>query len=297
LPDAPRAIIDIGTNTVLMLVGVRAPDGKVQVVRDDAIITRLGRGADASGELDAGAVQQTLAALRSHGARAHADGVSEIVAVATESLRMARNRDTFLGPAQAILGVPVRMISGEEEAQLSYLSVASEEPHGELRVIDIGGGSTEIVAGRGEQVSSVMSHRIGSVRLTERHAGAQVVPPATLELMQAQVRTALAAQPLEPLPLLCGLAGTVTTAAALLLGLSSYDREAVDGSQFGLERIIGLRDELAAQSASERAVRPCLAPGRADVIVAGLAILTCAMEHCGAQVLKVRDRGVRYALL
>lgn len=280
-----------------MLVGSRRPDGTVEVVRDDAIITRLGRGAGESGRLDPRAVEETLEALRQHRARAEADGVQVLTAVATESLRMAENRETFLGPARAILGTNVRMISGDEEARLSYQSVARETPDGPLRVIDIGGGSTELVAGQGEAIESICSHRIGSVRFTETFGGADPVPPGVVDAIRDAARSALALQPLPPYPVLHGLAGTVTTAAALLLGLDRYDREAVDGSAFALERITVLRDELATESSGERARRPCLPPGRADVIVAGLTILEAALVHCGAGTLAVRDRGVRYALL
>jgi len=192
----------------------------------------------------------------------------------------------------------VRVLSGEEEARLSYLSVAVESPaEAPLRVLDIGGASTELVVGVGGSISSAVSHRIGSVRLTERFIGDVDPPPApAIAAMAAAVQQTLAAQPLPPGDRVHGLAGTVTTAAALLLGLEVYDRERVDGSLHRLEDVIRLRDRLAAVPLAAR-ISAVLPAKRADVIVAGLTILIGALEHCGASTLVVRDRGLRYALI
>jgi len=218
--------------------------------------------------------------------------------VATEAVRSADNAQSFLGPASEVLGVPVRIISGDEEARLSYRSVALEYPTDQpLRVIDIGGGSTEIVVGVGPEVTNAVSHRVGSVRFTESFVVDD--PPSADELaaVEQRARGAFAAQPLEPHPELHGLAGTVTTTAALLLGLPDYDRDAVDGARFEVDAVVALRDELAAEPLSRRVKRPCLPPGRADVIVTGITILVAAMRHCGSETLVVRDRGLRYALV
>jgi exopolyphosphatase/guanosine-5'-triphosphate,3'-diphosphate pyrophosphatase len=115
--------------------------------------------------------------------------------------------------------------------------------------------------------------------------------------MEAATREVLASQPLEPHPELCGLAGTATTTAALLLGLDHYDRDRVDGTRHHRDALVRLRDELASETQAERLHRGCLEPGRADVIVAGLAILVAALDHAVADTFVVRDRGLRYALL
>jgi exopolyphosphatase / guanosine-5'-triphosphate,3'-diphosphate pyrophosphatase len=282
---------------VLLLVGQRGPDGRVEVVLDEARITRLGRGVDRVGRLDSEAVERTLVVLEQYReiARVHD---AELVVVATEGLRMAADRDVFVQRAQTCLGCSLRIVSGDEEAELSYLSVAHELPADTpLRVLDIGGGSTELVVGRGTVVGERRSHRIGSVRLTERFV--QHDPPTSREVAQVEAATweALASQVVEPFETLHGLAGTVTTAAALLLGLEVYDREAVDGLRVQLADVVALRDELAAETLELRVRRPMLPAGRADVIVAGLSILGIAMQHCGASSLVVRDRGLRYALL
>lgn len=290
-----RAVIDIGSNSILLLVGRRGPGGRLTIVRDEARIARISEGAAESGQLDPAAIERALAILREY--RSLADGVP-VCAVATEGLRMASNKDEFLLPAQEILGGPVELISGSREAELSYRSVALEHDQpGVLRVIDIGGASTELVSGHGLEIESVVSHPIGSVRLTERLVHEDPPSRSSIDAVAQTARDAFAGQPLEPAAELHGLAGTVTTCAALLLGLERYDRDRVHGSRFAAGEIRALRDSLAAQPQAQRASRPCLPPGRADVIVAGLTILLAAMEHSGAGHLSVRDRGLRYALL
>lgn len=292
-----KAVIDIGTNSVLLLLGSRAADGAVLIEHDEARVARLGEGVAKRGALLPAAIDRTIEILADY--RQQADAAdAPIEAVATEGLRLAEDRDVFLNRAEAALGVPVRMISGEEEARLSYLSVAREHPDVEaMRVIDIGGASTELVAGRGEEIDSVVSHKIGSVRLTEAHVKGDPITAAEVEAIAAAARSTLERQPMESAHELYGLAGTVTTLGALLLGLEAYDRDAVDGSRWARTDVGILRDQLAAESLDTRLRRPCLSPGRADVVVAGLTILCVAMEHCGANTLVVRDRGLRYALL
>lgn len=293
-----KGVIDIGSNSVLLLLGERGSDGQLRIVEDRATVCRLSEGVSSTSHLADAAIERTLACLRDYRAVAEAAGATRLEAVATEGLRMASDAERFLEPAAEALGAPVRIISGDEEARLSYRSVALEEGAGALRVIDIGGASTELVVGEGLEVSDAVSHRIGSVRLTERHVPAprEAVPAAAIRAIEADAREALAAQPVDPHPVLHGLAGTVTTCAALLLQLEVYDREQVHGTSFERAAIVALRDRMAALPMGGR-IGPVLSEGRADVIVAGLTILLAALDHCGAETLAVRDRGLRYALL
>lgn len=297
-PGPWRAIIDIGTNSVLLLVARRLAEGRIEVALDRSTITRLGQGVARTGVLAPEAVARTLAVLAAYRATAAEFGAAPL-AVTTEGVRLASNRDDFLVPAAAALGAPVRLLRGDEEAELSYRSVAQESPDaGPLRVLDIGGGSTEIAVGEGVRLLSSMSHPIGAVRLTERFVTSDPPTPEAIAAIEAEaLATFQRGQPLTPAPLLHGLAGTVTTAAALLLELPAYDRERVDGSRFAAAQVRGLRDELARETSAERCRRPALDPGRADVVVTGLTILLAALRHCGAETLVVRDRGLRYALV
>jgi exopolyphosphatase/guanosine-5'-triphosphate,3'-diphosphate pyrophosphatase len=291
-----KGVIDIGSNSVLLLLGERGADGRVEVLRDEARITRLGQGAAKSGRLAPEAIERTLAVLKEYRALAQEAG-APIVAVATEGLRLASDPAPFLHAARDVLGCDVRMISGDEEAELSYRSVAAEEPPGPLRVLDIGGASTELVVGDAQGIHERRSHRIGSVRLTEAHV--EHDPPTMDELhaMAEAARAAFATQPLPHHAVLHGLAGTVTSAGALLLGLSHWDRHAVDGARFEIARVEALRDRMAAMTTAQRAELAVLGTGRADVFVAGLVILVEALRHCDADTLVVRDRGLRYALV
>lgn len=284
-----RGVIDIGTNSVLLLVGHRV-DSRVEIVRDEARITRLGEGVSSSGRLAPAAIERTLRVLAEYRELAERDG-ADLVAVATEGLRQASDPEAFLEPAARVLGREVEMISGDEEARLSYLSVAREEADAEtLRVLDIGGGSTELVVGRGEHIESRKSHKVGSVRMTERFG-------EDIPAIAKAVREAFASQPVEPSAVLHGLAGTVTTAVAVMLELEVYDRDRVDGTRWSAAQIEALREQLAGETVEQRTRRPCLPEGRADVIVAGLTILVEALRHCGASTLVCRDRGLRYALI
>jgi exopolyphosphatase/guanosine-5'-triphosphate,3'-diphosphate pyrophosphatase len=202
-------------------------------VRDQSTITRLGQGAWGSGVLKAEAIARTLACLEGV-PRSRRNAGRRIIPVTTEGVRMARNQGDFLEPAAAVLGVPVRILSGAEEAELSYLSVARETPGGgPLRVLDIGGASTELVLGEGLQLLSAVSHPVGAVRLTERLvSGGSADAGDDRGGAGSGAGGVSGAQPVAPHPVLHALAGTVTTTAALLLGLPSYDRLAVDGSRF-----------------------------------------------------------------
>jgi len=292
-----RAVIDIGTNSVLLLLAERGSNGSVVIHDDRATITRLGEGVAKSRQLQPKAIERTLAVLREYRALAEEhDAALEVVA--TEGLRMAQNPEAFLVPALEVLDRPVRLISGLEEAELSYRSVALEvdDEDTPLRVIDIGGGSTELVAGVGPDVLDACSHPVGSVRMTEQFLRGNPPTLSQIALVAQAAREAFAEQLLAPRPELHGLAGTVTTVAALLLKLEHYDRERVDGTRWSADQVEDLRDRLAMQTLEQRSRVPIL-EGRADVIVAGATILVEALRHCGAKTLVVRDRGLRYALI
>lgn len=291
-----RAVVDIGTNTVLMLVGSRDANGKVDVAADLSRICRLGQGVAASRTLAPEAKARVIAALSEYRVIAAGFGAT-ITAVATEGLRMADDGVAFLGPASEALGAEIRLISGDEEAELAFASVAHEEASGPLRVLDIGGGSTELVVGDQRQIVDRRSHPIGSVRLTERFISHDPPTRAEIDAIAEAARAAFATQPVAPHATLHGIAGTVTCAGAIMLGITAYDREQVDSHAFTREQVVNLRDTLAAETLAQRVARPILGTGRGDVIVAGLTILVEAMAHCGAQTLVVRDRGLRFALL
>lgn len=295
------ATIDCGTNTVLLLVAEvsLAGQGRPRAVpiEERLEITRLGQGLDQSGVLREDAMARTLAALCSHAERARALGASRVVAVGTESLRAAKNGGEFLARA-AQAGVPIRVLSGAEEAQASFRSVVESlppPPGGSWSVLDIGGGSTELIVGR-RAPEEARSVPIGSVRLTERLLRHD---PPTADERAALHRTideALDALP-APRGALCGLAGTVTTVAALHLRMERYERERIDGLRLPVAAIAAQVERLAGLSLAERRGLAGLDPRRADVIYAGAEILYRVALRAGVDEVTVSDRGVRWGVL
>jgi exopolyphosphatase / guanosine-5'-triphosphate,3'-diphosphate pyrophosphatase len=295
------AALDVGTNTVLMLVVQQGADGRLQTLADLARITRLGRGVDATGHLDHEAVARTLDAIVEFTTRAHALGAEKILTAATAALRDAKDGAEFIAQVKTRAGIDLNIISGDEEAELSYLSTKKGlnlDPGNKLLIVDIGGGSTELIRSEPGRKLDVVSLQIGSVRLTERLIHHD--PPTMKEATDLRIAIDEALQTLawEFRPdAMVGIAGTVTTLCAVALGLKTYDAAVVHGhrlSQAEVLRTIGL---LCGVPLEERKRLPGIEPGRADVIFAGAAILERIMGHFGATEVIVSDQGVRWGLI
>lgn len=294
------AALDIGTNTVLLLIA-ELREGKLQPIVERATITRLGKGVDASGHLAPEAVERTLACVRDYARVIGEAGVERVAAVGTSALRDAAEGASFLDAAEGVLGTRPRVIDGLEEADLAFRGALSGLPAPErVLVFDVGGGSTEVIRGRCQPepaVESAVSLAIGSVRLHERHLRSD--PPAASEIAAARhdTRAALASAPAPGGLPIVGVAGTVTTLAAVEFGLSEYDPARVHGQRLARSAVRALADRLARMTLAERRQLPGLEPGRADVIVAGAEIVASVLEWSGQDVLLVSDRGVRWGLV
>ncbi len=292
------ATIDIGTNTTLLLVASTGnPDATV--LEERAEITRLGRGIGRDGALDGDAIARTLAVLREFAAAARRHD-ARIAAIGTEALRRAPNAAAFLEPAAEILGTHVEVIDGEREAALTFRAVAASFPElqtGPLAVVDIGGGSTEIVLASGGRVSFRTSLPLGSVRLTE--AFIHHDPPTADE--RAAIADAIDSAirgvpfPREPTTLV-GVAGTVTSLAAMALALASYDPARVHGYRLTRADLGREIARLGAATQGERERIVGLDPRRADVILAGAMILERIAASAGVIEVRVSDRGIRWGL-
>ncbi len=304
----PRfATIDIGTNTVLLLVAERsAPHGKrpsFQPVVERAEITRLGRGVDRSGRLEPRAIEDTVSVVARFAGEARSLGAERIACVATSAARDSANGAAFFEAARATAGLVPEVISGDEEARLVWASAWRDfgEGAGALAVLDVGGGSTEVCLGDGPLPRARRSLQIGAVRLTERIAPPDPPDPAALSALRLRAAEALQrAVELVSGPLsgrLVGVAGTVTTLAAVERALPVYDAGVVHGAELTLAALEALYRRLGALTTSERAQLPGMEPKRADVIVAGCAIVLEAMRLLGFDRLTVSDRGVRWGLL
>jgi exopolyphosphatase/guanosine-5'-triphosphate,3'-diphosphate pyrophosphatase len=303
-PPERVATIDVGTNTVLLTVAERRGRGFHPVV-ERAEITRLGRGVDRTGRLDPAAIADTVAVLRAYAAEARSLGAERIACVATSAARDASNGADFFHAARQAAGLSPEVIPGEEEARLVHRSAWADfgTPGRPLAVLDVGGGSTEITWGEGLAPAGRRSLQIGAVRLTERVAAADPPTPLDRERLRDGARAPLA----ELAALRAGgalrdatlvaVAGTVTTLAAVAQALPVYDALRVHGSTLTLAEVRALEERLAALTVAERSRLPGMEPKRADVIVAGAAIVAAAMELAGFERLTVSDRGVRWGLL
>jgi exopolyphosphatase/guanosine-5'-triphosphate,3'-diphosphate pyrophosphatase len=289
------AVIDIGTNTLLLLI----VDEKLQRVVDLCRFGRLGKGLDASGNLAQESIDKSLEICREYRRVMDDHGVTAPHIIATQALREAKNAALFTTPAKAILKGEIEIIAGAREAELAYKSVAQAMPDlagTPYVVVDVGGGSTEFIVTDGTRVISAVSVPIGAVRLTERHLKHD--PPTRDEVvaLEADIDRHLAplALPID-VPLI-GTAGTATTIAAHALALTTYDPDKVTGLRLDPERIAELRDSLLAKTTAERKLLPGIEPQRADVIAAGIAIYARALARVHAPVMIACDRGIRWGL-
>jgi exopolyphosphatase / guanosine-5'-triphosphate,3'-diphosphate pyrophosphatase len=295
------ATIDVGTNTSLLLVAEER-DGQIVVIEDRAEITRLGRGIGTDGRLGQEGIDRTLAALSGFAvlARVHE---APIVAIGTEALRRAPNAGDFLNRAAALLDTPIEVIAGEREAELTYLAAQRsfpEQAKQTMVVLDIGGGSTEIIVARNGRVDFSRSLPLGSVRLSERHVHQDPPLASEVEAVTAEVNSLLAPVPFPAeteRACLVGTAGTVTTLAAMAQDLRNYDPQLVHGYRLSLSALQKQVDRLAHSTLAERQGMAGLDPRRADVIMAGAIILSQIGQRVGGGEILVNDRGIRWGLL
>jgi exopolyphosphatase/guanosine-5'-triphosphate,3'-diphosphate pyrophosphatase len=280
--DDAVAALDCGTNSTRLLIAV-AGRPEVRLMR----ITRLGQGVDATGRLDPEAIARTLEVLREYRALLDRHRVARARLVATSAVRDAANGAEFLAAASSVVGVEAELLDGEAEGALAFAGATAElaVPKDEVAVIDIGGGSTELVTGAGGV--RAVSLDLGCVRVTERFFHHD--PPAGEELeAAARFADAELAKAAAALPALggrartlVGLAGTVSTLGALAQGLSHYDRERIHHVELTAAEVSSWLGRLAGEPAGARARRPGLAPGREDVIVGGVLVLDRAMDRFG----------------
>ncbi len=296
------AAVDIGTNSVLLLVAELRGIELVPLV-ERAVITRLGRGVDATRTLDPAAVERTLACLAEYASAIGAAGAQRVAAVGTSAMRDAIGGEGFTARAAALLGVTPRVISGDEEAELTFAgALTGLGLEGPVLVFDLGGGSTEVIrgtAGARDAVEQAASLDLGSVRLTERHVSTDPPSPDELAAVRRDAREALAALGsgwLDPRAQLVGVAGTVTTLAAYVRDVVPYDATRIHGSRLTLGAVAGATATLARIPLARRRTTPAIDPGRADVIVAGATIVEEILTWAGAGELLVSDRGVRWGL-
>jgi exopolyphosphatase / guanosine-5'-triphosphate,3'-diphosphate pyrophosphatase len=298
------ATIDLGTNTVRLLVAELGAARAWTIVHHEQRVTRLGEGLAASGELQAAPMARTAATVGEYVERARTLGAARIRIVATSAVREARNGAAFAGRLERETGEPVEVVRGDDEARLTVRGVLEGlgRPAGARVVFDIGGGSTEYIRTLDDRIVATVSLTLGVVALAERFAFPGPAEPERYRAMAAEIgarlrRELTAAVRTGALHDLVGTAGTVTTLAALDLGLTSYDASRVQAHRLTREAVARQRERLAALPVEQRAALPCLEPGRADLILPGLAIVEQTMALFGVASLVVSDAGLREGMM
>ncbi|MEV0964637.1 Ppx/GppA phosphatase family protein [Streptomyces sp. NPDC049910] len=299
------AAVDCGTNSIRLLVADVDPStGGLMELDRRMTIVRLGQGVDRTGRLAPEALERTFAACREyagvikeHGIEApSAGGGGRIRFVATSASRDAENRGEFVSGVAGILGVEPEVISGDQEAEFSFTGATRGlAGHEERLVVDIGGGSTEFVIGRG-RVEAARSVDIGCVRLTERHIRGDPPAPEEIAAVRADIEAALdlagETVPIGEAGTLVGLAGSVTTVAGIALGLDAYDSGAIHHSRVSRDRVAEITERLVRSTHDERAAIPVMHPGRVDVIIAGALVLLAVMDRAGVPEVVVSEHDI-----
>lgn len=307
---APFAALDLGTNNCRLLIA-RPERGRYRVLEAFSRVVRLGEGLEAHGSLSAAAIERSIEALKICATRMRRRNVREARCVATEACRRASNARHFVERVAEETGVALEIIGPEEEARLAVSGCAPlfepDRPWG--LVFDIGGGSTEfsfvdLRDGRPRLVDYA-SFPLGVVGLTERYGGDRLAPGDYEAMVERTVMAAadfagrndLAARVARGEVQVIGTSGTVTTLAGMHMGLTRYDRSAVDGVRLGFADAIGVARRLAGMDRAERAAQPCIGADRAELVVAGCAIMEAVHRHAPVPDMRVGDRGLREGVL
>ena len=309
------AAVDCGTNSLRLLVAdVDPAAGRLTDVNRRMEIVRLGQGVDATGRLAPEALDRTLRALGGYAKIIRAASADAVRMVATSATRDAANAADFVRGVEDVLGVTPEVLSGQDEAYLSFTGATAELPAaaGPYLVVDIGGGSTEFVLGPGQPAGRpaartglrALSVDIGCVRLTERHLHGDPPTRAEIAAAAADIEAALdrvaAAMPAATARTLVGLAGSVTTVAGLALGLAEYDRDRIHHARISAAQVAEQTGALLSQTRAQRAALGVMHPGRVDVIGGGALVLDHVMRRFGFAEVLVSEHdildGIAWAL-
>jgi exopolyphosphatase/guanosine-5'-triphosphate,3'-diphosphate pyrophosphatase len=281
------AVVDLGTNSTRLLVADVGPG--VREVERLLEITRLGDGVDARGSLNAEAIARVLDTVGRYADRADALGAGSRIAVATSAVRDAANRELLLEPIER-LGFSTRVLTGTHEAELTFAGVASDiSTDGDVAVIDVGGGSTEVVLATDGDVRFAQSYAAGCVRMAERHG-------EELARCRADVHTIFAGLAPTVSTLGVAVAGTATTAAAIDIGCDAYDAEQIHGHRLSRQTIADQLRMLAPLDVEARKLVPGLEPDRAPVICAGLTVLGAVLDRLDLEEIIVSERDILHGV-
>ena len=296
-----KAIIDVGTNSIKFCLAEETGNGSYNVLKDANDIARLGEGLKETGLIGPEPLERNAQSVANFAAEAKAAGADEVVAVGTMALRTAKNAAAFIARVKELCGVELKVLSGEEEAQNSYVAVMSGisgAADADLVTMDTGGGSTEFVFGTAGKIVRKFSLNVGAVRFTEKYLSQMPVAPEKLAEAQTEIKKELSEGGVSgPVKFLVGMGGTVTSMASVKHKMAKYDPDVIQGSKLTLDDINAQIADYAAKTLDQRREIVGLQPKRADVILAGACIVRAVMELTGVSELTVSDRGLRHGLM
>jgi exopolyphosphatase / guanosine-5'-triphosphate,3'-diphosphate pyrophosphatase len=290
------AVIDVGTNSARLLVADVA-DGVVSPVERRSTVTRLGRGVDLSGRLSAEAIEDACAAIGEYVATVEELGAESVAAIATSAVRDAENGSAFVAELRERFALSARVLDGAEEARLTYLGATSDRAPAEpTLVVDIGGGSTELIVGTGAEISFHTSLQVGVVRHSERHIATDPPTAVELESLAADVRGLIEVAVGPGVTATAGIAvaGTPTSLAAIEMELEPYDPARVHGYVLALPSIQRMLSQLASTPLAQRVEIPGLHADRAPTVVAGVVILVETMRAFGLEQIEASEHDILY---
>ncbi len=294
------ATIDVGSNSILLYIAEKDEQGHWTPVMDRVEVTRLAEGLQATGFLKAEAMKRTVRALSGFMALAKEQGAVQVAAVGTMCLRAAKNAGDFLQQVKNECGLTVKVISGEEEARLSFLGVKSgmNLSRGRFVIFDIGGGSTEFIFAKGEHIERKFSINIGAAGLTEKYLISNPVTKEELAMMLNAVQASFADFEADgKVDALIGIGGTLTTMGAVLHQVAVYDPDIIHGYVLSLAEIERQLELYRSKTIEARKAIVGLQPERADVILAGAGIVRTILKKFGVDAVTISDRGVRHGLM
>ncbi len=297
---AKYAVIDVGTNSTKFHVAEKDTEGKWSVVSDEVNISRLGEGLQATGNISPEAMERNVTAVSEMAEKARELGVSDIVAVGTMCLRTAKNAQEFVTRVKDACNVTVEVIPGEEEARLAYLAVKSGIglQEGRLVIFDTGGGSSEFIFGKGDQIEKRFSLNVGAVRYTENILCSDPVTQEEVDHTVAEIEKGFSDLQFEAnVDALVGMGGTVTNLSAIKHQLAKYDPDVIQGSVLELTEIERQIKLYQSKTIAGRREIVGLQPKRADVILAGTLIVNVIMKKARVDSFTVSDRGLRHGLI
>jgi exopolyphosphatase/guanosine-5'-triphosphate,3'-diphosphate pyrophosphatase len=294
------AVVDIGTNSTRLLIA-EVRDGRVDALDQRSIVTRLGEGVDAAGRLGSEPQERVFAVLEEYARVISEHGCDVTRAVMTSAVRDAANGAEFAATVRERYGHESSTLSGDEEARLAFLGAATGGDAAQpLLVIDVGGGSTELVVGRDGAVEFHTSTQVGVVRHSERHLHTDPPDPAELEALAADARAEVEAAVPEAVRAdvtrAVAVGGSAAHSAAVDLELDPYIRERIEGHELSIQRLDEMLARLGAMTLEERRGVTGLEPSRAPTIVAGMLILTTALRSFGLQTTKISERDILWGV-